>query len=158
MSVANAAKRLACVLGGLLAIRMGGGFARVAGDFSGSHRSGGVQVEIWLRPMLLGILAGTLFAFAARPWRKARAYRLLPVLVVGIAPAILLAVELWIFFDLAQLGATGFKGEVIDLAFTYFPFPLPAILLGIALMSGIVEGEAKPADTGKEPSPAAQAD
>jgi hypothetical protein len=137
---------------GLLAIRLGGGFARVAGDFSGTTLTGGVQVEVWLRPMLLGLLAGALFAFAVRPWRRARAYRLLPVLIVGLAPAILLAVQLWIFFDISQLGATGFKGDVVHLAFTYFPFPLPAILLGLALTAGVIEPDSKNGTAGETAS------
>lgn len=88
-----------------------------------------------------GLAAGFLFGLAGRPLSGWTYRPLLPVLL-GLVPAIVVAVQLLVFADILTLTNEGLFGRISYFLVSDFPLRISAILLGVAIAQGVVaEGD-----------------
>jgi hypothetical protein len=87
-----------------------------------------------------GLAAGVLFGLAGRPlagWT----YRARLPLLIGVIPAIVVAIQMLVFFRVLPLSNEGLFGRITYFLVSDFPLRISAILLGVALAQGVVERE-----------------
>ncbi|MGH2690975.1 MAG: hypothetical protein ACRDHM_00535 [Actinomycetota bacterium] len=87
-----------------------------------------------------GLAAGLLFGLAGRPL-SGWTYRAgLPV-VLGVIPAIIVAIQMLVFSRVLPLTNEGLFGRISFFLVSDFPLRISAILLGVAIAQGVVERE-----------------
>ena len=87
-----------------------------------------------------GLAAGFLFGFAGRPlsdW----VYRPRLPLLLGLIPAIIVAVQMLTFARILPLTNEGLFGRISFFLVSDFPLRISAILLGVALAQGVVASD-----------------
>ena len=84
-----------------------------------------------------GLAAGFLFGLAGRPL-SGWTYRPRLALILGSIPAIVVAVQLLVFFSVVPLTNEGLFGRISYFLVSDFPLRISAILLGVALAQGVV--------------------
>jgi hypothetical protein len=85
-----------------------------------------------------GLAAGVLFGLAGRPL-SGWTYRPVLPLIIGVIPAIIVAVQMLMFARILPLTNEGFFGRIGFFLVSDFPLRISAILLGVALAQGVVE-------------------
>lgn len=92
-----------------------------------------------------GIAAGFLFGIAGRPL-SGWTYRAgLPV-VLGLIPAIIVTIQMLVFFRVLPLTNEGLFGRISFFLVSDFPLRISAILLGVAIAQGVVSSNEQVAD------------
>ena len=84
-----------------------------------------------------GLAAGFLFGLAGRPL-SGWTYRPSLPLILGSIPAIVVAVQLLVFFSVVPLTNEGLFGRIGYFLVSDFPLRISAILLGVAIAQGVV--------------------
>ena len=85
-----------------------------------------------------GLAAGVLFGLAGRPL-SGWTYRPVVPLIIGLIPAVIVAVQMLMFARILPLTNEGFFGRIGFFLVSDFPLRISAILLGVALAQGVVE-------------------
>jgi hypothetical protein len=85
-----------------------------------------------------GLAAGFLFGLAGRPL-SGWAYRFTLPVVIGVIPAIVVAVQILVFARIMPLTNEGLFGRISYFLVSDFPLRISAILLGVAIAQGVVE-------------------
>ena len=83
-----------------------------------------------------GLAAGVLFGLAGRPlagWT----YRARLPLLIGVIPAVIVAVQMLVFARILPLTNEGLFGRITYFLVSDFPLRISAILLGVALAQGV---------------------
>jgi hypothetical protein len=92
-----------------------------------------------------GLASGFLFGLAGRPL-SGWTYRFSLPLVLGLIPAIIVAVQMLVFSRVLPLTNEGLFGRISYFLVSDFPLRISAILLGVALAQGVAASDEQGAD------------
>lgn len=91
--------------------------------------------------VLVGVVAGAVFALAARPVLGDWMYRWELPAALGVIPGVVIAVQLLVYSGAVTVGGEGALSATADFLVSNFSLRVTAILLGVALAQGVVAAD-----------------